>query len=164
MVRATKELLQRVGRSSVPDGDRSTTLLGDWYASALLWRPQQVILLVNEVTLLPVLMPLAPAATASSRIGEEIAAALAAHQAPRSLIDDELSRMRDCRFGPTANRSVVGVMNEFKRLAEVYRSMNPRQGLLELGMRLATTPCSPLYRRHVSPDRELQALLRSAAP
>jgi hypothetical protein len=164
MVRATKKLLQRVGGSAVPDGDRSTTLLGDWYASALLWRPQQVILLVNEVTLLPVVMPLAPAATAAARIGEEIAAALAAYQAPRPMIDDELSRMRDCRFGPTANRSVVGVMNEFTRLAEVYRSTNPGHGLLDLGLRLAGTPCSPLYRSHGSPDRELQAFLRSAAP
>ena len=162
MVRATKKLLQRVGRSSVPDGDRSTTLLGDWYASALLWRPQQVILLVNEGTLLPVLMPLAPAATVSARIGDEIAAVLAAYRASRSIIDDEFGRMRECRFGPTANRSVVGVMNEFTRLAEVYRAMNPGQGLLELAMRLATTPCSPLYCRHGSPDRELQALLRSA--
>ena len=162
MVRATKKLLQRVDRSPVPDGDRSTTLLRDWYASALLWRPQQVVPLVNEVTLLPVLMPLAPAATAAARIGDEIAAALAAHRAPRSVIDEEHSQMRDCRFGPTANRSVVGVMNEFTRLAEVYRAMNPGQGLLELAMRLATTPCSPLYCRHGSPDRELQALLRTA--
>jgi hypothetical protein len=70
--------------------------------------------------------------------------------------------MRDCRFGPTANRSVVGVMNEFTHLAEVYRSTDPGQGLLDLGMRLASTPCSPLYRSHGSPNRELRALLRSA--
>ena len=31
-------------------------------------------------------------------------------------------------------------------------------------MRLATTPCGPLYSKHVSPDRELDALLRSIAP
>ena len=83
-------------------------------------RPE-LILLVNEETLLPVLMPLAPGATAPARIGPEIAATLTAYQAPAVVIDDELSQMRDCRFGPTANRSVVGIMNEFAYLADVYR-------------------------------------------
>jgi len=31
--------------------------------------------------------------------------------------------------------------------------------LLELSVRLAQTPCGPLYKRHLSPDRELTALL-----
>jgi hypothetical protein len=66
IVRATKKLSQRLG-SAVPHiGEPSTTLLGDWYATSLAWRPQQLILLVNQQTLLPVLMPLAPAVTAPS--------------------------------------------------------------------------------------------------
>jgi hypothetical protein len=59
------------------------------------------------------------------------------------------------------NRSVVGVMTEFTHLAEVYRDSNPDPDLLHLALRLATTPCGPLYGRNVSPDRELGALLRS---
>ncbi|HEX5200109.1 MAG TPA: hypothetical protein VFW27_09230 [Actinoplanes sp.] len=125
------------------------------------WRPRRLILLVNEQTLLPVLMPLAPAASASSRIGPEIAAALAAHQTPVSLVDGELSQMRDCRFAPTANRSVVGIMTDFSLLADVYRQTDRDLNLLELAKKLATTPCGPLYRRHTSPDRELQAFLRA---
>jgi predicted nucleic acid-binding protein len=53
-------------------------LLGDWYAAALAWRPQ-VALLVNETTLLPVLMPLGPAATMTARIVDEIGVVLSAH-------------------------------------------------------------------------------------
>jgi hypothetical protein len=34
-------------------------MLGQWYATAVFWKPQ-VALFVNESTLLPVLMPLAP--------------------------------------------------------------------------------------------------------
>jgi hypothetical protein len=71
--------------------------------------------------------------------------------------------MRDCRIAGTANRSVVGIMNEFARLAAIYRDDDPRQDLLDLAARLATTPCSPLYRKNISPDRELAALLRSIA-
>jgi len=99
------------------------------------------------------------AGTAPARIGPEIAAALAIHQAPATVIDTELSQMRDCRFGPTANRSVVGIMNEFAYLADVYRHSDPSRSLAELGRKLAETPCSPLYGRHVRPDRELEAFL-----
>ena len=47
IVRATKKLLQRIGPPTLREGEHSTTLLGQWYATALPWRPQ-VALLVNE--------------------------------------------------------------------------------------------------------------------
>ena len=72
--------------------------------------------------------------------------------------------MRDRRLAKTANRSVVGIMNEFTFLAQAYRGDAPAPDLLALAMRLATTPCGPLYGKHVSPDRELAALWRSFAP
>lgn len=162
IVRATTKLCQRLGTGGPYDGEPSTTLLGDWYATALPWRPHQLILLVNEQTLLPVLMPLAPSATAPSRIGPEIAATLTAHHAPAAVVDGELGQMNDCRFAPTANRSVVGIMNEFTFLADIYRRDDPDLDLLQLAVKLASTPCSPLYQRHTSPDRELQALLWSS--
>ncbi len=59
-------------------GDVSTTLLGDWFATALFWKPQ-VALLVNERTLLPVFMPLAPAATLLDRMPDAIASVLRLH-------------------------------------------------------------------------------------
>ena len=71
--------------------------------------------------------------------------------------------MRDCRFGPTANRSVPGIINEFSFLADIHRRNDPGIDLLVLAKKLAATPCSPLHRRHTSPDRELQAFLISAA-
>jgi hypothetical protein len=163
IVRATKKLRQRLGSATAHDAEPSTTMLGEWYATLLPWRPQQLILLVNEHTLLPVLMPLAPSASAPARLGSAIAAALATHEAPAAVVERELSEMRDCRFGPTANRSVLGIMNEFSFLADVYRRNDPGIDLLALAKELAATPCSPLYRRHTSPDRELQAFLISAA-
>ena len=72
--------------------------------------------------------------------------------------------MRDRRLAKTANRSVVGIMNEFTYLAEAYRGDTPVPDLLALALRLAATPCGPLYSKHMSPDRELAALLRSFAP
>jgi len=161
IVRATKKLLDRLGPPSSAIEQASTTLLGDWYATAWFWRPQ-VALLVSEVTLLPVLMPLAPAATLLQRFGSQLAAVLDAHGAPAEFIDAELQQMDQVRLAKTASRSVVGIMNEFTYLADAWRQDDP--DLLALAVRLAATPCGPLYKRHISPDRELAALVAARPP
>jgi hypothetical protein len=163
IVRATKKLLDRIGPSSLGEDEQSTTLLGQWYATAVFWKPQ-VALFVNESTLLPVLMPLAPAATLLARLPQQVATVLAAHGTPDTITGEELQQMRDRRLAKTANSRVVGIMNEFTYLAETYRGDSPAPDLLGLAMRLATTPCGPLYSKHISPDREPQALLRSITP
>jgi hypothetical protein len=157
VVHATRKLLTRVGQPSPDLGERSTTVLGDWYATVLPWRPQ-VALFVNESILLPVLMPLAPAATVIGRFPRALSLLLAAHQVDPRFIDAEIAQMTDGRLATTSNRSVVGVMTEFTHLAETYRDSDSTPSLIELAVRLARTPCSPLYRRHISPDRELAAL------
>ncbi|MFZ5702684.1 MULTISPECIES: hypothetical protein [unclassified Blastomonas] len=57
----TKKLLDRVKPEIIAPG-LSDTSLGNWYATILFWK-QQMALLVSERTLLPVLMPLAPASS-----------------------------------------------------------------------------------------------------
>ncbi len=158
IVRATRELLQRLGPPS-PDTPASTTLLGDWYATYLPWRPRQVVLLVNERTLLPLLMPLAPAATFLARFPDELARLLTAHHLPTSVIADEVAATKHAALATTASRSLVGSMNEFAFLADAHRSKGSEPDLLELSLTLSRTPCSPLYNKHVSPDREVAALL-----
>jgi hypothetical protein len=66
VVHATKKLLDRLRESAVAPVEAPTTVLGDWYATVLFWKPQ-VALFVNEATLLPVFMPFAPAATLIAR-------------------------------------------------------------------------------------------------
>jgi hypothetical protein len=161
IVRATKELLDRLGPPGPTAELGSTTLLGDWYATVWFWRPQ-VALLVSEVTLLPVLMPLAPAATLLQRFGRQLELVLAAHGTPAEFIDGELREMGQVRVAKTASRSVVGIMNEFGHLADAWRQAEP--DLVALARRLAAAPCGPLYQRHVSPDRELAALVTGRAP
>jgi hypothetical protein len=127
------------------------------------WTPQ-VALFGNEPTLLPVLMPLAPAATLLVRFPQQVAAVLAAHGTREAVIDEEVRRMRELRLAKTANRSIVEIMNEFTFLAEAYGGDTLVPDLQALAMLLATTPCGPLHNRHISPDRELASLLRSVAP
>jgi len=67
--------------------------------------------------------------------------------------------MAEGRYAKTANRSVVGIMNEFRHLAEVHRAHRGLDDLVALALELSETPCGPLYERHVSPDRELDVLV-----
>jgi hypothetical protein len=71
--------------------------------------------------------------------------------------------MRTAQLGVTANRSVVGVMTELARLAEAHQDADPAMDLVGLSVRLAATPCGPLYGSNVSPDRELAVTLRAIA-
>ena len=160
VVRATKKLLDRLGPVTLESGQTSTTRLGDWYASAWAWRPQ-VALFVSKATLFPILMPLAPAATLLARFPDGLAQALSAHDVPEAFITQELSRMQDVRLGKTASRSVLGIMNEFTFLAQTMRG-DTTTDLTDLARWLARTPCSPLFKRHGGPDRELRALFEAA--
>lgn len=158
----TKKLLDRIKPELSPPGE-SDTSLGNWYATALFWKPH-VSLLVSERTLLPVLTPLAPAATLARRFPTQLAQVLKEHRVPADFIAQEIWRMREVRYAKTVNRSVLGILNEFVRQAEFWlAAFAYKQGddddLLAISAKLAETPCSPLYERHVSPDKALHALV-----
>lgn len=106
-IHCTKKLLDRVKPPARSTPTKPTTYLGNWYATALFWRPQ-VALLVNERTLLPVLMPLAPATELAKRFPEHLSSVLLAHGAPHGLIEHELAAMHNFQYDKTANRSLVG--------------------------------------------------------
>jgi hypothetical protein len=52
-------------------------------------------------------------------LGEWYPILLAAHEVAPAAVERELSELPDRRLGPTANRSVVGILNEFSFLADV---------------------------------------------
>lgn len=71
----TKELRDRV-RAPLGDAiEPSSTALGNWYATAL-FRGPQMALFVDEATLLPVLVPLAPAKSLAERFPDHVEAVL----------------------------------------------------------------------------------------
>lgn len=156
ILHCTKKLLDRIKQPVVTVPPVPTTKLGNWYATVLFWKPQ-VALLVNERTLLPVLMPLAPAAMLAAKFPAELAEVLQALGIDTDFIADEVEAMVQSSLAKTANRSVVGIMNEFSFLAEGYRDLMETADLLALTMRLAETPCSPI--RYNSPVRALREIV-----
>jgi hypothetical protein len=155
-VHCTQKLLKRL-KPEVLEVGPSTTKLGSWYATVLPWKPQ-IAMLVNERTLVPALMPLAPAANLAERLPGALADLLAAHGVPRTFIESEVSQMQVVKYARTQNRSVVGIMTQFVYLAEAYRAYDEPNDLIALSLKLARTPCSPLYKGPVSPERALKEL------
>ena len=80
IIRGTRKFLDRVGAPREPD-TTSTTLLSDWFATVMFWRPQ-LALFVNATTLLPVFMPLAPAATVQQRFPDTLPSSCAHTASP----------------------------------------------------------------------------------
>lgn len=158
-IHCTKKLLDRVKPPTRSTPTKPTTYLGNWYATALFWRPQ-VALLVNERTLLPILIPLAPATELAQRFPEHLSSVLLAHGAPHGLIEHELTAMHNFQYDKTASRSVAGMLNQFSYLAEGYRDYQITD-LRWLSLKLSETPCSPLYKSSISPDRELRRLIET---
>ncbi len=126
VVHGTKKFRERVKAPAPQIGDRSTTAMGDWYATVLLWKPQ-VALLVNESTLLPVLIPFTPSSTVLDRFPVALKAALASHEVGREFIAGEIDAMAEHRLTSTSNRSVLGMLNEFSFLADQWRRPEPRR-------------------------------------
>ena len=54
-------------------------------------------------------------------------------------------------------------MNEFARLADWQKeTVTSDEDLAAVALELSEVPTSPLYKRHVSPDRELAAVVTEA--
>jgi hypothetical protein len=113
-----------------------TTMLGDWYATALFWK-FRLALLVNWRTLLPVIPRLAAADSLFERAGPAVAQVLARHAVEPRLIEAEVAAMAQAEIAKSANRSVLGTIKEFAFSAGVYRDHGGTTDPVELSLRLA---------------------------
>ena len=162
LVRGTKRFLDRVPHpvDTHGDFDEPANLLGDWYANVLFWRPQ-VALFVNERTLLPVFLPMAPAATVALRFPDVLGNMLTEYGFDAWFTEVEAPTMDDYCLAPTQSRSVLASMNDFVRQARYWKNVaTDEDALIALSLRLAATPCGPLFKSEGSPDRELAEFIR----
>jgi len=102
-----------VKKPIAPVVEHPTTALGNWYATAIFWRPQAAFL-VNEATLFPVLLSLAPAASLAGRFPEALESLLRVLEVSVAFVASERWAMSEASFSKTANRSVLGVMNRLE--------------------------------------------------
>ncbi len=133
-----------------------TTLLGDWTANLLHAGRQQLVLAVSDTTLLPVLVPAAPITTLMPRFRVALGHVLAFMGVTREMTEREDAEMEDVAYARTNSKQVLGVMVDFAKMLPHF--LDHGDQLLGASLRLAQTPCSPLYRSHTSPDRAVASL------
>jgi hypothetical protein len=160
-IHATKKLLERVKGPFSPAVEPPTTSLGNWYATAVFWRPQ-VAFFVNERTLLPLLVPLAPAATLLERFPKSLRELLGSLGVNPSFIAAERWAMNEGSYAKTANRQVLGVMNRFEFELEYIRDRYD-DDLLQLSLRQSDTLAGPLRGGSGTPREELLSVVEQAS-
>lgn len=163
-VRGTKKFLDRLGRPMSEPLPSSTTVLGDWYANVLFWRPQ-VAMFVNVSTFVPVLVPLAPAAGVISRFPAAMGEVFGALGVDPRFVESESTEMSSAVLAKTASRQVLGVMNEFTFMAEhtISAGRSDPADLVGLSVWLANTIVGPISKEDgYTPLGVLQRIVSTA--
>jgi len=106
-----------------------------------------------------VLQPFAPATTLVERFPQAVEEVLRALDAPEPVIAEELQAMELGTVCNTANRSLIGMMNEFSFLAESYRYHFGTVEPIALMKKFVIPPCRPIH--YLSPRDALNRVLRS---
>jgi hypothetical protein len=158
LVRCTARLLERMKLTPDAAPAASTTRLGDIYANLLYLGRQQLVLAVSERTLLPVVVPAAPASSIVARVRAGIIEVLRALHVPEVRLHEEEAAMETVAVGKTMNRSVVGAMVEFAKTLEY--TWDSHGTLLEASLYLAAMVCMPL-RPDPFPDKVTRKLFEA---
>jgi hypothetical protein len=155
-LRCTAKLLKRLGISNPGDPPPPRSALGDWYANILFTRAGHYVLLVSERSRLPVLLTARDLPSLPTRFPQTLTDLLADLDVPRHQIDREIGAMQPLYYGKTANRSVLGTLNDNVFLAKDYLASGDLS-VYEVTRLLARAPCLPLESKF--PIEETRRLL-----
>lgn len=158
-IRCTRKLLKRLGAEASVDPPSPTNRLGDWYANLVFVRRAPLIICVSERSLLPVIEAKG-VSSFGARFREAARLVLQGIGAEPDMVSREMREMGSFAIGVTANRRVLGSLNDLASLACFEIEDNSSIDLVTLAVKLAETPCSPL--EYESPRTVSLALLRHA--
>ncbi len=148
-LRCTGRLLKRLRQSPEPDLPAPANRLGDWYANLLNVERHRLVICMSEQTLLPVVVPNKDPGRLRERVRDAVENLLITLGVPTEVALTEIAGMEAMPFGSTANRSVLGSMNDFVFQAKHYfHAATETVYLNELEIWLAETPCKPLGYRN----------------
>ena len=157
-LRCTAKLLRRLGPPAMGPAEPPTNRLGDWYATLVHAPRVQLVLMVSERSLLPILLPAREASTLLERAPMALAEVLLQLGVRPTVIEHELTAMAGGAVGRTANRRVLGSMGDF--LGMMRSHPWPPPSLTALSLKLAEAPCGPIGMR--SPDDLTRELLEAS--
>ena len=140
----------------------TTNKLGDWYANLVLTYAGDLIVFVNEKTLLSVAIPIRKSDNLLLLFRLRVGNLLRIIGIQSEGIDHELSHYNDIQFGKTRSRSVLGSMNDFAFHYQVMAEEAENKADLSLSSaeyKLNQMPCKPIDYRSPS-DAVKEVLVR----
>ena len=158
-IRCTRKLLRRGAPAILEAPVPPTTVLGDWYANVLFARPEHLVVCISERTLLPVVVTAKDIKHLPSRIASAVRDMLFALGVPASQVEAELREMEFGYLAVTANRKVLGSLNEFMFQFEHAYHHYPNLTLHQRALRLAEMPCGAI--EHAFPTEATRALFKA---
>lgn len=149
VLRCTTKLLDKLGVTPDANDLRSSSSLGDWYATLLRTRRGHFVLAIARTTLLPIVVTGRDLRSFPARLTSALAEVLATYGVPADAIDRECAAMSEVKYARTDDRSTVGVLTEFQRLLHDDLEFLPTATLGEQSLRLAATP---IVARNIFPE------------
>ena len=142
ILRRTQKLRSFLPEASVVPAE-SDTALGDWYVNRIVVHRQPLLLLVSSRSLFPILLPARDVRTLPDRLASVVEARLRRFGIADQAIAAEVRAMDRVAVGPTADRSVLGIMVDFAKTVRYH--MDPGQSgdpaLRYVETYLEKTPC-----------------------
>jgi hypothetical protein len=140
VLRCTQKLLDRLSSKPDPGSGTPDTVLGDWYANLIRVGRIQVVLAVSERSLLPVVVPARDGRALVQRLCEALEPILTEIGVSADEAAAERGAMQRWAVGKTANRRVLGSLNDLAFQLQVGLLNFPDRPLLEQSLWLAKTP------------------------
>jgi hypothetical protein len=161
VLRCTQRLLRRLHVAPVSNGRlRSSSPLGDWYATPFSVGHLRAVLCVSEKSRLPLFVKSQSVAGLLPGLRETVVTVLRELGVAASALQREEQHLADVAIGSTVNRSVLGSLTDFGLLARYRMKATSTTDLVALAVALAETPCGPLG--YESPEDVARALLATA--
>ena|SRR5215472_11160417 len=158
-IRCTRKLLEGLGAKARRDLMHPTSRLGDWYANVFPTARGTLVICVSERSLLPVFITAARDPNSFTGAFQEVVQFVLREIGVASKsVQDEMKESSQIAISATANRQVLGSLNDLAYLARSTLEDRPRIDLKMLAVELADTPCSPLG--YESPRSVTLTLLR----
>jgi len=158
-LRLTHKLQKLLDIDPVEQLKPTTSKLGDWYTNFVPAYSGDLIVLVNEKTLLSVAIPIWESDHLLVLFRLRVGNLLGMLGIPPKAIDQELHHYNDVQFGKTRSRSVLGSMNDIAFQYQVIAEMAENRVDLSLSnaeYQMSQMPCKPIdYRAPIDVAKEL---------
>ncbi|MBL7688078.1 MAG: hypothetical protein JNJ49_08575 [Bdellovibrionaceae bacterium] len=123
IIRPTASLAKRMKEKLEITDETSTAQMGDWYANDIVLNRKQFILCASSTSRLAVILDAAPYVTFPDRLTDAVSGVLRAIGVDESKIQEERAQMNEFKLAKTANKSILGSLNEYKFQLETYAHM-----------------------------------------